>query len=570
MRRPTLRYRLAPVAIATAAALGPAAGVAAALNAPVVRGPTGLVGSPPSYQVAADAADGRVGIVVTYCLAPCSDPATFRVLSGPTPLQTGALPPDIPPVDGQYFVVASVTDGTTTGPAATVTFTLDTTPPGPPTVTAAPPAATNLTTPSFSWSADPSPGATYGWEVHAGADPSDPKSAVVQSADTATPSVTLKALKDGTYSFQVRATDGVGNRGAFSPPAVFTVDTARPAPPQITSPPPGPDQLSPTFAWTTSSTPGEDSFQWAIVQNGVTVQGPTPAGALTATPLTPLSLGAYTFHVVEVDPAGNLSDPATQDFTISLSKSAPDSVTGLVLTPGVGQVGLAWALADATGVASIRIVRRSDGSPTGPSDPAAAVTELAPDARGYVDVGLTGDTRYFYAVYARDLAGGFSPVAATGNVLAQAAPPVAGAGLGPTAPGPSTLPTPEPGGQRPVTLNPKRLHPLAGATLSVERPMLRWKGRPGGVVLYNLQIFDAKGRKLLKAFPRRERYQVPTGVLQPGKRYFWRVWPWFGPVKKFSSKPLGISYFQVATAKKIAAAAAARSRRTAATTRAHR
>jgi hypothetical protein len=262
----------------------------------------------------------------------------------------------------------------------------------------------------------------------------------------------------------------------------------------------------------------------------------------------------------------------TQDFAIALSRSAPDSVTGLVLTPGVGQVGLTWALATTPGLASIRVVRRSDGSPTGPLDPLAAGTDLAPDARAYVDVGLTGDTRYFYAVYARDLAGGFSPVAATGNVIAQAAPPVTGAGLGPTAPGPTTLPTgPEPGGQRPVTLNPKRLQPLAGATLTVGRPMLRWKGRPGGVVLYNLQIFDAKGRKLLKAFPRGERFHVPTGVLKPGKRYFWRVWPWFGPIKKFSSKPLGISYFQVATARKLAAAAAAaRSRQAAANRRAHR
>ena len=130
MRRPTLRYPLAPVAIAAAAALGPGAAVAAALNAPQIKGPTGLVGSPPSYQVAADPADGKVGVVVTYCLSPCSDPAMFRVLSGPTPLQTGALPPDSPPADGQYFVVASETDGTTTGPAATVTFTLDTTAPG--------------------------------------------------------------------------------------------------------------------------------------------------------------------------------------------------------------------------------------------------------------------------------------------------------------------------------------------------------------------------------------------------------------------------------------------------------
>jgi len=566
MRRPTLKYLLALAALAAAAALGPDAAVAVALNAPTIKGPTGLVATAPSYTVTADPADGKVGVVVTYCLAPCSDASAFRVISGPSPLQTGVLPPDSPPADGQYFVVASVTDGTSTGPAATVTFTLDTTPPAPPVVNAGPPPVTNMTTPTIAWTPDPSPGTTYSWELRSGTDPADPKSAVVQSADTSTPSVTLKALKDGTYNFRVRATDSVGNKGVFSPPGVFTVDTVKPAPPQITSPPPGPDQLTPTFTWTTGSTPGTDTFQWSILQNGAVVQGPTTVGALTATPLTPLSLGAYTFRLVELDPAQNVSDPATQDFTVSLSKTAPDSITGLVLTPGVGQVGLTWALDQTTGIAAIHIVRRSDASPTGPADPAATATDLPPEARSYVDPGLTGGARYYYAVYARDIAGAYSPVAATGNVVAQAAPPppppVTGAG------GPQQTPEPpatqNPGGPKPVTLNPKRLLPRAGATLTVQRPMLRWTGRPGGVVLYNLQIFDAKGRKLLKAFPSGERFHVPKNVLKPGKRYFWRIWPWFGPIKKFSAKPLGISYFQVAGAKTIAAAARTRAQKAAA------
>jgi hypothetical protein len=545
-RRPVLRFRLALVPLGAAALLGPGAAVAAALSAPLVRGPTGPVATPPSFTVVADPTDGKAAMLVAYCLAPCEDPAAVRVLSGPSPLTTGPLPPDEQPLDGDYFVVASATDGTTTGPATTVTFTLDRTAPGPPTLTAGPAAFTNGSTPAFAWSGDPSEGVSHHWQITSGADPADPEATVVQSGDVTAPTATAKPLKDGVYAFQVRSTDAVGNRGPLSAPAVFTVDTAPPAAPQVTSAPPGPDQLTPTFTWATGAPAGADTFRWEILAGDVTVQGPTPVTELSATPGAPLIPGAYAFRLVEIDPAGNVSEPATLSFTISLSRPAPANVTGLVLTPGIGQIGLTWSLADGVGVVALRVVRRADGSPTGPGDPLATVTELAPDARSYVDVGLTGDTRYFYALYARDAAGTFSPVAATGNVLAQA--PVAATQTTPTPPGPATPPTDTPStgtGQRPATLNPRRMLPTAGATLRVMRPLLRWRGRPGGVVLYNLQIFDAQGRKLLKAFPRTERYQVPRGVLKPGKRYFWRVWPWFGPARKFSRQPLGISYFQV-------------------------
>ena len=102
------------------------------------------------------------------------------------------------------------------------------------------------------------------------------------------------------------------------------------------------------------------------------------------------------------------------------------------------------------------------------------------------------------------------------------------------------------------------MRPAAGTALRVRRPTLRWHGRPGGTLLFNLQIFDARGRKVFKAFPRGQSFRVPAGVLKPGKRYFWRVWPWFGPVKKYSKRPLGVSYFEFKAPKISAAKATAR------------
>jgi hypothetical protein len=105
--------------------------------------------------------------------------------------------------------------------------------------------------------------------------------------------------------------------------------------------------------------------------------------------------------------------------------------------------------------------------------------------------------------------------------------------------------TPATASTQTLTLNTKRLRPGPGVSVRFLQPQLRWNDRSRGVVLYNLQIFDAKGHKLHKAFPAGRKYIVPPNILRPGHRYYWRVWPWYGPVRKFASKPLGISYFQV-------------------------
>jgi hypothetical protein len=111
-------------------------------------------------------------------------------------------------------------------------------------------------------------------------------------------------------------------------------------------------------------------------------------------------------------------------------------------------------------------------------------------------------------------------------------------------PKPKPRPAP-PAAQGTITFNPKRLRPLAGVSVRFLQPQLRWSDHSKGAVLYNLQIFDARGHKIHTGFPLGRRYIVPPNILRPGHRYYWRVWPWYGPVRKFSAKPLGVSYFQV-------------------------
>jgi len=89
--------------------------------------------------------------------------------------------------------------------------------------------------------------------------------------------------------------------------------------------------------------------------------------------------------------------------------------------------------------------------------------------------------------------------------------------------------------------------------------VLRWSRGPAGTKLYNIQIFRVVRkrigkapviRKVHSAFPRSRRYRVPKAKMRPGACYVWRVWPYLGT--RFTSQPLGISNFCIASRKVLA------------------
>jgi hypothetical protein len=479
-------------------------------------------------------------------------------------VSTGPVPPGgASAADGGYQVSASQSlNGQTK--TASVSFTLDRTPPTAPTNLGSTGAA-GASKLSFAWTPAES-GGTFAWEVApvAGGNPAD-------SGSVKTPSVTTSTLPDGSYAFHVRQVDAAGNAGAWSDPVtVLAGPPPPPPPPQITSATPDPADPSPTFTWSTGSAPGSSTFSWQITSGSTVVAGPSTTSDTQAAVISPLAAGFYTFGVSETD-ANGTSTTATQDFTIA-EPPPPPSVTGLVLTPGQGQIGLVWNPASSPGIAGYRVVRRTDAAPSGPTDPAATPIDLGADALSYTDSGLTGGATYYYAVYAQSSSGAFSVAAATGSAAAEPVtpppvipppvlsdPPVPPPPSQPGAkdqsvdtpqpqPRPTVKPTarkPAPSGLQALILNTKLLRPGVGVSVHFLQPKLRWNDRSKGVVLYNLQIFDAKGRKVHKAFPTGHSYIVPPNVLKAGHRYFWRVWPWFGPVRKFSPKPLAISFFQV-------------------------
>src|SRR5205823_6392714 len=114
-------------------------------------------------------------------------------------------------------------------PDSTSTYTLDTTPPGAPTITSAPPATSSSPTPSWSFTGDPGVGfecqLTRGSTTVSGAAPC-----------TSPQSYDLSTEPDGTYTFSVRAIDAIG--GASAPTTSdYVLDRAAPGVPAITSRP---------------------------------------------------------------------------------------------------------------------------------------------------------------------------------------------------------------------------------------------------------------------------------------------------------------------------------------------
>ena len=183
-------------------------------------------------------------------------------------------------------------------------FTVDSTVPAAPTITAGPASFTNHNAPTFSWTGTLG---AYAWSVsQAGA------VTPVQSGQGGT-SVTLAPLPDGDYTFQVvqRTPAGVSSDEATRS---FQVDTVAPPAPAITARPSFPTALAtPSFAWTAEEAA---VFRWQVIgSTGASLQGPTDTPLPSAT-IGAVGPGAFSFRVWQIDPAGNVSAPTTDPFSV--------------------------------------------------------------------------------------------------------------------------------------------------------------------------------------------------------------------------------------------------------------
>jgi hypothetical protein len=200
------------------------------------------------------------------------------------------------------------------GRASTMLNTSDLTAPNT-TISPTPPAATNDTTPTFSFSSSEPTGATFQCRLYSGATPP----AFTSCTNPFTPAA---PLAPGSYTFEVRAVDVGGNVDGTPATHAFTVDTTVPNTTISPTPPAATNDTTPTFNFT-SSEPTGATFE-CRVYSGAT----PPAFAACTNPFTPaapLAPGSYTFEVRARDPAGNVDGtPATHAFTVD---TTPPTVT---------------------------------------------------------------------------------------------------------------------------------------------------------------------------------------------------------------------------------------------------
>ena len=230
---------------------------------------------------------------------------------------------------------------------------------------------------------------------------------------TATNYVDLGRTNDTTYTYTLVAVDTHGNRSAPSAAvAVTPTDLTPPDPPAGLVASRGDGRV--TLSWTPNAE--SDLASYRVVRDLVEIA--TVTGSAGYVDLAVTNDVPYTYTVAAVDTHGNRSVSSSPASATPTDLGAPAVPTGLVATPGDGQVSLSWTANAETDLSTYRLLR--DG-----------VQVVALSGTTYVDAGLTNDTTYSYTLAAVDTHGNRSadspPVTATPTDLAAPAAPT---GLG--------------------------------------------------------------------------------------------------------------------------------------------
>src|SRR5213078_2507938 len=223
--------------------------------------------------------------------APCGSPRSYSGLA-----------------DGSHSFQVRATDptGNTDPTPASYTWTVDTTPPDttPPdtTITAAPPARSNSSSASFSFTATEA-GSTFACQLDASA-----------FAPCVSPK-SYSGLADGSHSFQVRATDPAGNTDPTPASYTWTVDTTPPDTTITPAPPARTTSSSASFSFT--ATEAGSSFACQLDASAF-------APCVSPRSYSGLANGSHTFQVRATDPAGN-TDPTPASYTWTVDTTPPDT-----------------------------------------------------------------------------------------------------------------------------------------------------------------------------------------------------------------------------------------------------
>lgn len=295
-------------------------------------------------------------------------------------------------LDGARVLAVAQGDAFSTSSPATVSFTLDTTAPVPPSIDA-PAAAVNL--------GISAPAISGGCETDASVTVSEGASSLCTATCVASHfTCTSAALAEGSHSIVAVQVDRAGNPSAGSAARAFSTDTIAPSAPGMEGP-------GPLVATAVPSITGScEALAAVTVREGTTTlcTASCTAGAFTCVSAS-LSDGSHTVTASQVDGAGNAS-PASAGWSFTVDTTAPSAPT--VASPvAAAQLGLdtpALSGACETG-ASVSVTAGATVLCTTPcsagawactsaslSDGVQTVTARQTDAAGNVSVASAGVT----------------------------------------------------------------------------------------------------------------------------------------------------------------------------------
>ncbi|MFL6239023.1 MAG: Ig-like domain-containing protein [Actinomycetes bacterium] len=336
--------------------------------------------------------------------------------------------------DGNYTFQVRATDAAgNTGPALSVSYTLDSTAPNTPTIVSAPVGPASDRTPTWTFVGEP--GATFTCKVMRG-------TSIVLAPTTCTSPFTanLAGQPDGTYTLTVTATDPSGNTSAGST-ASYVLDTTPPGAPRFTRLPVTPDALrTPSWSWARVS--GTTS-SCRLTRGGTVIVNWRPCTSPFVADLAGRADATYTLAVRLTDVAGNVGPAATSNYTLDTTPPSAPVLSG-PSSPGSDKTPT-WSWNVPAGATASCLLTRAG----------RVVRDWTTCSSPYT-ANLTGqpDGTYRLAVRFTDAAGNVGPAASSSYRLDSTQqqppppPPVShGKNPGPPpvfTPGPAVLPPPPP------------------------------------------------------------------------------------------------------------------------------
>ncbi|HEX9050891.1 MAG TPA: Ig-like domain-containing protein [Anaeromyxobacter sp.] len=144
--------------------------------------------------------------------------------------------------------------------------------------------------------------------------------------------VTTLGLADGSLTIRARAIDAAGNASAWSTPSAFTLDTAPPGQPFLSSPADGASLAALTIR--VEGVVDADAVAVDLLEGGIAVATAAPSALGVAFDLSRPE-GTYAWTLVARDAAGNAS-LASNTVTVTVDRTAPAPAT--VISPAAGAI----------------------------------------------------------------------------------------------------------------------------------------------------------------------------------------------------------------------------------------